>query len=102
MSLNFRPARLGWRCSLSGQADLLKPVHIGFRFSLLSRNASDVSFVPLITAPQKFHVRFGSLAAAARSNCRVRFTPESCRDTHWPAWQLRAISGHSTRSASDA
>jgi len=36
-----------------------------------------------------------SLAAAAAGICGVRFTPESCRDCHRPARQLRAVSDQS-------
>jgi hypothetical protein len=39
-------------------------------------------------------VRFGSLAAAARSKWGVRFTPESCRGCRRPACLLWAMSDH--------
>jgi hypothetical protein len=45
-----------------------------------------------LTKLARFDVSHGSLAAAARSSWDVRFTTESCRDTHRPARQLRATS----------
>jgi hypothetical protein len=45
-----------------------------------------------------FDVRFGSLAAAARSKWDVRFTPESCRGCRRPARPLWAKTGLMHRS----
>jgi len=36
----------------------------------------------------RVNVRFGSKTAATADNDRVRFTPESCRDSWRPARQL--------------
>src|SRR5580658_5828536 len=61
---------------------------------LFSARATESALPPDAAGLTRRRVRFGSLAAAARSNEDVRFTPKSCRSCHRRARQLRAISGH--------
>jgi hypothetical protein len=68
MSLNFRRAP-----GLATQ--LPKPVHIGFHFSPLSRNARDVLFVPLITAPE-VPCPLWLISVIEAPSPDVRFTPQ--------------------------